>query len=242
MPLHRREDILANKRSTTRPKAQRSFGRPPVRLDDARGAGARYSVLNAAVPEQTAWQNGEEKPTMSLAQQLDNDATRGEYEDFVDRCQRRGAQSCDDREVLARYEEVALEIPPGDYEQAAASVLCRMSLEERHDFLRDLERQAEVRRIPLPIGGTGYAAERESRPQQFAEILTGLNQQEPGLIAAIFSGRRGGRPTFGSPASKLALAGIAAISLRRLLNRRRRRTVPTGAPVGGRRLRPRRAR
>jgi hypothetical protein len=170
---------------------------------------------------------------MSLAQELAHETTRREWQAFVDRYERRPHEprAYDDREVLARYETVALEIPPGDFAEAAARVLRRMTLEERHDFLRDLERQAELRHIPVPIGGSGYAAQRDSRPQQLAEILTGLHQQEPGLLAAIFSGRRASRARFGCPASKLALAGIAALSLRRMLNRHSPRTAPSTGDI-----------
>jgi len=138
------------------------------------------------------------------------------------------AMTTDARDVVARYEqglpeegysgqegvrrfgELALRIRPSESAATFHGALRRISKEQRSEFLHDLERRAEAQGIPLPFSGTGYALDQDRDPQELAQILTGLHEQQPGLMTRLFQARGPERHETLSAGATAVLAGVVA--------------------------------
>jgi len=122
------------------------------------------------------------------------------------------------QEVLNRYQQVAPQIPAEDYKRAAQEALQRMSPQQRAEFLQNLQQQTQEQNIALPGGGAADTPDRAQDPNALAQILTGLHQQQPGLLGQLFGGGGSGSGSLlDNPAAKAALAGIAAIAVKNLM-------------------------
>jgi hypothetical protein len=125
-----------------------------------------------------------------------------------------------DQEVLDRYREVAHEVPPEQYAQAAQDALARLSPEERTSLLRTLQQRAQSRGVELPaqIGTSprdlgGVLSDLHQTPGRLRDLLGGgqgpqAGAAEPGGVAGMLS----------SPLAKAALAGIAAMVVKRYMS------------------------
>ena len=125
------------------------------------------------------------------------------------------------QEVLNRYQQVAPQIPAEDYERAAQEAFHRMSPQQRAEFPQNLQQQTQDQNIALPGGSEAAAPDRAQDPKALAQIVTGLHQQQPGLLGQLLGG--GGSGSGGlldNPAAKAALAGIAAIAVKNMMARR----------------------
>ena len=121
------------------------------------------------------------------------------------------------QEVLNRYQQVAPQIPADDYKRAAQEALQRMSPQQRAEFLQNLQQQTQEQNIALP-GGSAADAPGAQDPNALAQILTGLHQQQPGLLGQLFGGAGSGSGRLlDNPAAKAALAGIAAIAVKNMM-------------------------
>ena len=130
-----------------------------------------------------------------------------------------------DQEVLERYGEVAHKVSPSDYEQAARDAFGRLSQADREEFGQLLAGQAQSKRFDLP-GLT------PTQGQDFGDVdwlsnITSQIHQQPGLLRDLLGGLTGGdRGTsssggiFSSPLAKAALAGIAAMLVKKVLGGR----------------------
>jgi hypothetical protein len=144
---------------------------------------------------------------------------RGDFEDFVKRYEQgHPAEGYSDQEVIDRYGQVAHEVPPDDYAQAATEALSRLSPEERAEFVKMLQERARARGVALP-GKVG------SDPRDLGQVVRDLHQK-PGQLRDLLGGERspGGAAgsdaltnVLGSPVAKAALAGIAAMLVRRVM-------------------------
>ena len=106
--------------------------------------------------------------------------------------------------------------------QAAQEALARLSPEERAEFVQMLQERAKSRGVSLP-------AQVGSDPKDLGQIVTDLHEK-PGQLTDILGGKStppqasgsspGASPlanVFASPLAKAALAGIAAMVVKRVM-------------------------
>jgi hypothetical protein len=139
------------------------------------------------------------------------------FEDFLKRYEQgHPSEGYSDREVMERYQQVAHEVPQEDYAQAAQEALARLSPQERAEFVKMLQERARARGVALP-GQVG------SDPKELGQVVTDLHKK-PGQLRDILGGGnqpQGGGSSGGlsdmlaSPLAKAALAGIAAMVVKR---------------------------
>ena len=89
---------------------------------------------------------------MSILQQLlGGGQQRQDYQDFVNRYEQGPPHNgYSDQEVIDRYQQVAPQLPPQTYQQAAQAAFERMSPEERGQFAQYVQRQAQQQGMALP--------------------------------------------------------------------------------------------
>jgi hypothetical protein len=143
-----------------------------------------------------------------------------DFSDFVKRYdQGHPSEGYSDQEVIDRYRDVAHAVPPDQYAQAAQEALARLSPEERAAFVKMLQERAEARGMPVPrqVG---------SDPKDLSQVVTDLHQT-PGRLRDLLGGGEPAQPgaagssplggIFASPVAKAALAGIAAMVVKRVM-------------------------
>ena len=146
---------------------------------------------------------------------------QADFKDFVNRYEQgHPSEGYSDQEVVDRYREVAHAVPPDQYAQAAQEALARLSPQERAEFVAMLQERARAKGTPLPpkIG---------SDPRELGQAITELHQT-PGRLRDLLGGgggqaQAGGNPLgtmLQSPLAKAALAGIAAMVVKRVMQGR----------------------
>jgi hypothetical protein len=143
-----------------------------------------------------------------------------DFTDFVRRYEQgHPSEGYSDQEVVDRYREVAHAVPPDQYAQAAQEALARLSPEERAAFVKMLQERANAR-------GTSLPRQVGADPKELGQVVTDLHQT-PGRLRDLLGG--GGQtqaqaPGSGgltdllaSPLAKAALAGIAAMVVKRVM-------------------------
>ncbi|HZY57564.1 MAG TPA: hypothetical protein VFE09_07190 [Rubrobacteraceae bacterium] len=143
------------------------------------------------------------------------------YQDFIDRYQQ-SPQGISEQEAAARYQQVAPQLPPGDYLQAAQEAFARMSPEERVQFGRYMAQEAQRQGHDFIDLNQDGIDDRLQDPEYLARTTTQVHQQQPGLLNQLFGGGgHAGGGTGGSllrsPLAKGVLGGIAAYGLSRML-------------------------
>ncbi len=172
---------------------------------------------------------------MALADIFKAIQNRPEYENFVNRYNQ-GApwEGYSDEEVLDRYGAVAHSVSSSDYEQAARAAFERLTPEQRAEFARGIQEQAQNRGIQIQLPPSGPAA-GGGDVDWLSQATTKLHEQ-PGLIREIFSSFTGGPQAsstgrtqpdstassgvgglLSSPLAKAALAGITATLVKRAM-------------------------
>ena len=157
-----------------------------------------------------------------LDELLGNGPLRRTYEDFVSRYnQGHPAEGYSDKEVVDRYREVAHEVPRDQYAQAATEALSKLTPQERAEFVAMLQERARARGVTLP-------SQVGAEPGPLGKVVTDLHEK-PGRLTDILGG---GSPSsrsgagaasdglssmLASPVAKAALAGIAAMITRRVM-------------------------
>jgi hypothetical protein len=145
------------------------------------------------------------------------------FEDFVNRYEQgHPAEGYSDQEVVDRYRDVAHAVPPDQYAQAAQEALARLSPEERAEFVKLLQERARARGVALPrqVG---------TDPRDLGQVVTDLHEK-PGQLRDILGGESerpqapgsgpGSSPltnVLASPLARAALAGIAAMVVKRVM-------------------------
>ena len=151
--------------------------------------------------------------------------TREGFQDFLNRFQEGPpSEGYSDQEVLDRYGQVAHQASPSDYEAAARDAFGHLSEADREQFGQMLAGQAQSRGLNLP-GLTPPQGQGFGDVDWLANIVSQIHQQ-PGLLRDLLGGLTGNRETsssggiFSSPLAKAALAGIAAMLVKRVLGGR----------------------
>jgi nucleoid-associated protein YgaU len=141
-----------------------------------------------------------------------------------------------DQEVLKRYGTVAGQASAQEYQQAASEAFARMSPEERVEFGQLLQRKARERQLDL--GGLDKSGIKDFQDAQHLAQLTGQVHEQPGLLRSILggSGEAQGQQQAGllsSPIAKAALAGIAAMAIKKVLGARAATAAAGAEPTAG---------
>jgi hypothetical protein len=156
---------------------------------------------------------------------MGNSQTREGFKDFLNRFEEGPpSEGYEDQEVLDRYGEVAHKASPSEYEQAARDAFGHLSQADREEFGQLLAGGARSRRLNLP-GLTPTQGQGFGDIDWLANITSQIHQQ-PGLLRDLLGGLAGNREAsssggiLSSPLAKAALAGIAAMLVKKVLGGR----------------------
>ncbi len=150
---------------------------------------------------------------------------RQEFEDFANRYdQGHPSEGYDDDEVINRYQQVAPHLSPQDYQMAAQQSFSRMSPQERMQFGQYMQQQAKQR------GYHDQAWDEDDNmyqdPGYLSQVTGRMEQQQPGVLGQLLGGGGGGGGAMGgmgnmlgNPLAKAALAGVAAVAAKNMMNR-----------------------
>ena len=160
---------------------------------------------------------------MNLLEMLmGNNQARTGFEDFLNRFEEGPpSEGYEDREVMDRYAEVAHKVSPSEYERAARDAYGHLSDADREEFGQLLAGQARSRGLNLP--GLTPAQGQGFGNLDWLSNITGQLHQQPGLLRDLLGGLGGSREAgssggiFSNPLAKAAMAGIAAMLVKRVL-------------------------
>ncbi len=161
---------------------------------------------------------------MNLLEMLmGNSQAREGFKDFLNRFEDGPpSEGYEDQEVLDRYGEVAHKASPSDYEQAARDAFGHLSQTDREEFGQLLAGQARTRKLDLP--GLTPAQGQGFGDVDWLSNITSQIHQQPGLLRDLLGGLTGGDKgtsssggILSSPLAKAALAGIAAMLVKKVL-------------------------
>ncbi len=132
--------------------------------------------------------------------------------DFIRRYER-GApwDGIDDREALDHYGRVAGALGPEEYRQSAEDAFSRFSPDERRQLGQHLAQQA--RRQDFSVGEPDPG--RLDDPRELADMTSRLHGAGPGVLRGLLGAGGGG--ALSNPLAKAALAGIAAMAMKRVM-------------------------
>ena len=148
--------------------------------------------------------------------------TRTGFEDFLKRFEEGPpSEGYADQEVMERYGNVAHKVSPSEYQQAARDAFTRLSPADREELGQLLSGQARGKRLDLP----GLIPNQK---QGFGDLdwlanITAQLHQQPGLLRDLLGGLSGSNEggstgsIFSNPVAKAALAGIAAMLVKRVM-------------------------
>ena len=159
-----------------------------------------------------------------LEQLMGGGKRRSDWDDFVGRYDQ-GApyDGISDQEALSRYQQVAPQLPPDVYETSAQEAFARMSPQERGQFVQYLRQRAQQQHFDFPdLNQDGIDDRVQRDPRELARMTTRMRQQQPGGLGALLGGGGGGGmgDMLGNPLAKAALAGVAAMAVKQMMNRR----------------------
>lgn len=168
---------------------------------------------------------------------LDNDR-REELLEFADRYER-GAPYDDisEEEAVSRYREVVPELSGEDYRQSAREAFSRMEPEERAELGKQLRDQSLQQGYDFPGPTAEDQEERFQDPDYLMQLTVEMRREHPDLLEALIDdggaglvggmmgeGITGGEGVasdggmLGNPVVKVALAGIAAMGVKRMVD------------------------
>jgi hypothetical protein len=154
---------------------------------------------------------------MNLFENLFGGQQRQESEDFFNRYQQgHPTEGYSEEEVMQQYQKVAGSVPDDIYQQSAEESFARLSPQERKEFFQFLRQKAQQQQ-----GGQDFTDlnqdgvdDRYQDPHELAQLTTRMRQQQPGFLEELLGGGGQGMP--GNPLAKGALAGIAAMAMRKM--------------------------
>jgi len=153
---------------------------------------------------------------------------RQQYQDFVQRYdQGHPSEGYSGQEVMQRYQQVAANLPPQQFEESAAQAFARLTPEERRQFGLFLQQRAQQQGISVPdLNQDGIDDRFQQDPRALAQMTSRMEQQQPGLLGQLLGGNGGGGSggvgeMLNNPLAKAALAGIAAMAVKNMLGNQR---------------------
>jgi hypothetical protein len=150
-----------------------------------------------------------------------------DYRDFVNRYEQGSPhEGYSDEEVLNRYQQVSRQLPSDVYHESAQEAFSRMSPQERMQFGQYLQQQTRQQNYNFPdLDGDGQD-DRYQDPNYLARATGRMHQQQPDLLGqllggagSVMGGQGGGGGIFSNPLAKGAMAGIAAMAVKKMMNR-----------------------
>ena len=142
---------------------------------------------------------------------LGGGSQRQNYQDFMQRyAQGRPWEGVSDEEATQHYTSVAQQLDPQDYRVAAEEAVSRLSPDERTELAEHLRQQARQQDVNFP--GLHETANLE-QPGVLASLMSAMHGQQPGILRQLLGGGGGAQ----SNVAKAALAGIAAIGLKKAM-------------------------
>lgn len=130
---------------------------------------------------------------MNFLEQLLGGSQRQEAEDFISRYNQ-GApwEGYSDDEVASRYQQVASNISPEAYTDAAREAFERMSPQERMEFASYVQQHAQQQGMSIQdLNGDGID-DRLQDPRQLAQVTGRIQQQQPNFFSQLLGGLGGG--------------------------------------------------
>ena len=148
---------------------------------------------------------------MDFLQNILGGQQKQDYQDFVNRYdQGHPSEGYSDQEVLNRYQQVAPQLSPEQYQQAAMASLNRLSPQERMQLGQYLTQQAQQQGMSVPRVPHGGMGDYEN-PTHLAQQMAQMHQQQPDMLHQIL----GPGGALGNPLAKAALAGVAAMAAKK---------------------------
>jgi hypothetical protein len=159
-----------------------------------------------------------------LQQLLGGGQQRQQYQDFVTRYDQ-GApwDGISDQEAYSRYQQVAPQLPPDMYQQSAQEAFARLTPQQRMQFGQFLRQQAQQRNLNFPDLNQDGIDDRFQDSRYLAQVTGRMQQQQPGMLEQLLGGAvggGGGQSMLESPIAKAALAGIAAMAVKKMMGQR----------------------
>ncbi len=163
---------------------------------------------------------------MDMLGQLLGGGNREQADDFVRRYDQ-GApwDGIDDDEAVERYREIAPHLPPDQYEESATEAYARLQPEQRRQLGRYLRQGSQQQGFGLDdlFGSDDDQAYED--PRRLARASARLEQQQPGILGQLLGGgggdgAGGAGGILSSPIAKAALAGVAAVAMKKLMGQR----------------------
>lgn len=127
--------------------------------------------------------------------------------DLVSKFDQGRHEETDDGTVSDSYGQVTSQLNKDEYVQAAESAIQRLTPEQRAEFARQLQQEAQQRGVNLP-----QVQQPTSDPGALANATAQVHEEQPNLLQQMFA--PGG--TFSSPIAKAVLLGITAMAAKRL--------------------------
>ena len=160
-----------------------------------------------------------------LEQLLGGGKQRSDWDDFVGRYDQGPPWAgISDGEALNRYQQVAPQLPPDVYKQSAQEAFARMSPQERAQFVQYMRQRAQQQNLNFPdLNQDGIDDRVQRDPGELARMTTRMRQQQPGGLGALLGGGGGGGgmgDMLSNPLAKAAMAGIAAMAVKKMMDRR----------------------
>ncbi len=150
---------------------------------------------------------------------------RQEFQDFANRYdQGPPYQGFSGQEAYQRYQQIAPQLPPDVYEDAARESFSRMSPQERQQFGQYLRQNAQQQGVNFPDFNQDGIDDRMQDPNYLAQMTGRMHQQQPGLLGQLLGGGQqqslggGAGDLLSNPLAKAALGGIAAMAVKRMMS------------------------
>jgi hypothetical protein len=119
---------------------------------------------------------------------------------------------------MQRYQQVAANCSPQQYQESAEQAFARLSPQERTEFGQYLQQRAQQQGVNFSDFSRGGF---QQDPRAMAQ-MTSRMQQQPGLLGQLLGGGGGGAGSvLESPIAKAALAGITAMAVKQVLGNQR---------------------
>ena len=157
-----------------------------------------------------------------LGQLLGGGQRREEYQDFVNRYDT-GApwDGISDQEARSRYQQVAPQLSPEMYQESAQEAFSRLTPQQRLQLGQHLQQQTRQQGYNIPDLNRDGIDDRLQDPAYLAQATGQLQQQQPGILGDLLGGGGGGgQGMLQSPVAKAALAGIAAVAVKKMMSGR----------------------
>lgn len=153
-----------------------------------------------------------------------------DYRDFISRYEQGSPhEGYEDEEVSSRYQQVSRQMPSDLYQESAQEAFNRMSPQERMQFGQYLRQQSRQQNYNFPDLDQDGQDDRFQDPNYLAQVTGRMHQQQPDMLSQLMSGgvgslmggSGGGGNALSSPLAKAAMAGIAAIAVKKMMERGR---------------------